>query len=72
MVPSVLQRGYWAIKLDLAYGKPGRRLLPRKPFAVVACLLSHTHKSVPSEISEVYLEGKCLINSLCYALDERR
>ena len=26
----------------------------------VCSLLSHTHKSVPSEISEVYLEGKCL------------
>ena len=29
-------------------------------YKLVCSVLSHTHKSVPSEISEVYLEGKCL------------
>ena len=36
MVPSVLQRGDWAIKLDLAHGKLGQRLLPRQTTCFVA------------------------------------
>ena len=57
-MPSVLLPGDWAVKLDLAHGKIFN--LDGAVLTLYHSLLSCTNKSVPSEVSKIYLEGESL------------
>ena len=57
-MPSVLLPGDWAVKLDLAHGKIFN--LDGAVLTLYHSLLSCTNKSVPSEVSKIYLERESL------------